>query len=405
MLKREFSFETMSDVSAHAPELLSGCVEFDPVPLYVGSIRQLRTDARATENYPSPGVKGRSPEGLPLAFTYPGLRPQGSFSLDGQSVSPIWTTAKEELNFYAGVDYNGNQEVWNIDDLLSHAEVPKMADRYPVITFGSNANPGQLVDKFKTLEGGDRYIVPTLKATIPGAMAVYVARLGLKGYVFADLVPTKDPETAMEVYVNFLSKSQFEAMDASEGAYDVCKLSRTDIVSDEGILQIPAYLYVGKQKTSDTAGAPRGAGILTDLEDRPIRLAEIRASDPHNEFAVMTQSEVQSFILDVAGKAINQNWKTGDHPITDPETLSEVMISRNKDDRLAKFRDDLSATNGALEAAGQKTIPLGRVVGQAVHDALVSVGRTANSVSIRANILSENQNIALEDRQTLRELV
>src|SRR5579859_8119299 len=254
-----------------------------PVPVSYGYGLSVVEANPATTDFPSPGSKTEV-NGTPVALDYPGRRPEGSFSLSGGQVTlgkflesaPIVVVEgepqdesqiKEAPAFYVKVkEENGKELVWNIDDLLEKAGALKMEDRIPVITFGSNANPGQLALKMEDpkLEGADKYIVPTLKAHVKRMPPVYVARIGINGYTFTDLVPTNDPNAKTEVYVNFLSRPQLEAVNATEGAYSLCELPdvSVDTADSEGI-KMPAYLYVGRadSKTAD---------ILTDEQGRPI---------------------------------------------------------------------------------------------------------------------------------------
>jgi hypothetical protein len=391
------------------------------VPIYLGA--KLRgVEIRNVDEFPSPGAKKDDDQGRPLALRYPGDRPEGSFSLNGQQISPVDIStrlsdegaAHNQANFYINVEDEsaptkvGSYEfssklIYNINDVLRSLEALPIERRYPVIAFGSNANPGQLAQKFKELDGADKDIVPTLHASVNGMVPVYVARIGLNGYVFTDLYPTNNEKAECEVFINFLTPAQLEAMDATEGAYSLCEVPNVTIrgtASEETIIS-DAYLYVGKVKINNEG--PKGAGILADNEGRPIRLAELNASGEgiDEEFAAMTQSEVQSYLHEVAGVHVAKFFRLEDAPNTTDDII-RMITNRQKDERLSNFR---KWARGESEYKRNGKFLLGRAMNEAIQNAIKDTGRTMPEISIRSRIPEEKQDLSLDKLRTFGELI
>jgi hypothetical protein len=357
-------------------------------------------------DFPSPASRKLDENGLPAALQYPGKRPDNSYSLFNQQVSPVALQVdrvdsvpekeKQGLKFYVKVKNNENTEgIFCLDDLLLHAEAPPMAERFPIIAFGSNANPGQLSQKFNELEGADRYVVPVLKGLVKGVLPVYVARIGINGYVFTDLVSSSNPEAQCEVFINFLSKNQLEIMDATEGAYSLCELPNTAITINDGSqITTSAYLYVGKEDDA-------GVGFLTDEKGKLIRLAELRAEGDgiDNEFGALTQQQVQQYIYNIAVDEIVNSLMLDKKP-DDIIDVIKLIINRAEDKRLAKLRE----SNEQLE----EPVPLGRLITRLkIQDAIQKTGRVsaAKGKSIRSRIPLENQNVSLESVKTFGQII
>jgi hypothetical protein len=411
------SFDRLTDSTSENSVL-------QPVPRELGA-KLHGVSVRYVDEFPSPGAKQDDDQGLPLALRYPGERPEWSFSLVGPQVNPvdmsvaslennIKPTQVSDPSFYIGLeDKNaaiklGSYEfsdrlIWNMNDVLKSLEADPFEDRYPIIAFGSNANPGQLAQKFKSLEGADRDVVPTLHAYVKGMVPVYVARIGLKGYVFTDLYPTSNPEVECEVFINFLTSAQLETMDATEKAYTLCEIPNVEIKgssSNENLIT-NAYLYAGRDK--DSKEGPEGAGILVDKEGRPIRLAELQVNGEgvDKEFAAMTQEEVQEYIYEIASDQIADAFMLKEKMQNKLEII-RMIIGRNKDARLNDFRKE-AATKAGFTKNGKFLI--GRAINQAVQNAIKSSGKTMSARSIRSIIPAENQNLTIDQLKTFGEII
>lgn len=164
------------------------------------------------------------------------------------------------------------------DYLISHGLEPLEA-RYPIIAYGSNRNPGQLIDKFSSKELADRpelRVIPAFKATLHGADVVYNAAPGNQGYFFAELYEGPETQnTSVEAAILLLTWDQLKALHATERAYefgDLATMTATlgaTIDDPEGGLEVPAYVYSGPTKIYSTAGASGQSG--------PIALVEVKA--------------------------------------------------------------------------------------------------------------------------------
>lgn len=121
------------------------------------------------------------------ASTYPGRRPRFSFLFTREGIFRL--------------------KVRTLDAFLSERNLPRMADRYAVVGYGSNACPGQLIDKNFTN-------MPVIFGRLVGAEAVFARRTTSKGYVPATLAH-KDGERSS--WVTLLTKEQLRTMDDSEG--------------------------------------------------------------------------------------------------------------------------------------------------------------------------------------------
>jgi hypothetical protein len=361
-----------------------------PVPQDLGRTLSKNT-VTLVQQYPSPGNKALNESGIPYAMYYPGQRPETSFSLVGDNVNAIAASAGDEKLFYINaVTETGEELIYNLDDVLTSMEAAPMGKRYPVIAFGSNANPGQLAQKFKDLEGADREVVPTMIATIKGVVPVYSGRIGINGYVFTDLFPAAQ-DVESRVHINFLSEAQLRAMDATEKAYSLCKIEDVRLQTHEAEgYSTDAYLYVGREDE-------QGANILIDGEGHPIRLSEITTTGDglDSKFSSMTQAEAQQYIFEVAGRDIASNLRLYEQPI-DEVDLVKLIIDRKDDLRLEALREYI--------AKSEKPQPLGRVVGQKIQAAIEGNRITTKASGLRKIIPKQSQDVSLEDAQTFGEL-
>ncbi len=85
-------------------------------------------------------------------------------------------------------------------------------ERIPVLAYGSNASPQQLVRKFPDL--GDDIAIPVLKTALPGFDVVYSARFSSYGAIPAMLAPS--PGTTLTTFVTWLTEDQLETMHDTE---------------------------------------------------------------------------------------------------------------------------------------------------------------------------------------------
>lgn len=165
--------------------------------------------------------------------TYPGRRPRFSFLFAATGIYRV--------------------KPCNLGKLLKASSLPPPQHRYAVLAYGSNACPGQLVNK-------NLSDVPVLYGRLKGAEAVYAGRQTQKGYVPATLARKKGIRSS---WVTLLTRDQLAAMDISEGrhrgTYVLAELSDVQFFVGRRRL-CPLYTYV------DTRG-----GVMT-REGKPVSL-------------------------------------------------------------------------------------------------------------------------------------
>jgi hypothetical protein len=237
----------------------------------------------AAADYPAPRLD-------PLC--YPGRRPEYSFMTYSGSVLAARVVEMADGPVFGVAMADG---VRNLDAVLAEHSVTPMAERYPVAGFGSNGCPGQLVEKFAEAndrfsditEANDRLIVPTMSGTMYDVAAAYSSRLGIHGYVFAELIEARGAEA--DVCVNFLSEGQLKRMIRSESAYELCNVGE---VSIHGLSkQISAYGFAGKNE------------VMLDPSGRPILLADIHQRGV--DMPGMTEVEVLEYLTQEFGDQLN----------------------------------------------------------------------------------------------------
>jgi hypothetical protein len=198
---------------------------------------------------------------------YPGGRPGHGFTLVDGLVLPA-RAAQGQSGPAFGV--KTPEGIMHLDDLLEARNVALMADRIPVVSFGSNGSPSQLAYKYAPQQNkqgyitnpGDHVIVPTLTGTMCDVAAAYSSRLGVYGYVFAEMIEA--PGATTHVSVNFLSPDQHKQMMDTEQNYEFCDLGQVCL---DGLEKpITAYGFAGKNE------------IMLDAEGRPILLESIHTT-------------------------------------------------------------------------------------------------------------------------------
>lgn len=197
-------------------------------------------DPYRLESYPSP---------MKQPLTYPGMRPDFSFvTMPNGDVLPISVHENHQSVTFC-LDTRSGQGTVLLDEMLEGNGVLPMADRIPIVGFGSNASPGQLVHKFserfseQLSRDNDKFIIPTLFGQLKDVAVAYSSKFGLRSYVFAELMAAAGLNT--NVAINFCSPEQLEAIKISEGAYHLCDFGKE--VAVPGLKRtLPAYGFAGK---------------------------------------------------------------------------------------------------------------------------------------------------------------
>lgn len=186
-----------------------------------------------------------------------------------------------------------------LDQTLASLKATDMDGRYPIIGYGSNANPAQLQRKFPK---EDNPVIPVLKAVLEGFDVVYANSFSKHGYAPATLIHS--PGTRVDVWVTMLDGYQLKHMDKTEGrgkTYCMADLKSTVRLANEA--KLPAYSYIHVR------------GALT-LNKKPVRLGPIHVDNP--TYQAMNQEEILHKIsewlrLDYDPKSfsdcIKENWR------------------------------------------------------------------------------------------------
>ena len=145
---------------------------------------------------------------------YPGPTPEHSYLLLGSEILRL-------------VPAGGTLGGWlvgdtRLDDLLLERGAAPAQGRTPVLAFGSNASPPQLVRKFAGLPDS---AVPVVKACAFGLRLTFSAHINPLGYVPA-AVRSADGESRLQTWVTFLDYEQLRILDATEPSYQRVVIAR-----------------------------------------------------------------------------------------------------------------------------------------------------------------------------------
>jgi len=114
-------------------------------------------------------------------------------------------------------DLSGDGPGQPLDATLRIASVAGVDERYPVLAYGSNAAPAQLLDKFGWLDPRDR-VVPVTVGRVEGFVLAHSAHISNPGYLPFVLVHGGAGE-AIDVRVLWLDDTQLAALNETEPNY------------------------------------------------------------------------------------------------------------------------------------------------------------------------------------------
>lgn len=165
-------------------------------------------------NVPVPAGNFPAPRVVPLL--YPGKRPASGFLLSHGTAHPLRFVRNGANPVLQSRDvdvamYPGSPDV-AIDRFLMDRGVAPLGSRYPVIGYGSNPVPGQLLEKF-----GPHTTLPVIFGHLSGCDVAYNLVSNF-GYAFADLL-VGAAFGRCEVGITFLDQAQLELMVESEQNY------------------------------------------------------------------------------------------------------------------------------------------------------------------------------------------
>lgn len=151
------------------------------------------------------------------------------------------------------------------DRLLAAQGLPLLAERVPVIEYGSNSSPYQAREKMAKF-GPDSLqhelqTLPKIIATVQGADIVWHGKPGQKGSTFAELFKDGSTEaTEAPCFVTFMDEKQLAVMHTTEGVtYEAVWLD-VHVGSDEKPMKALAYVA---QHSSACKRWPAGTSAAT----------------------------------------------------------------------------------------------------------------------------------------------
>ena len=264
---------------------------------------------------PEPASKYVAPRDEPLL--YPGRRPGGDFIL---SEGQVWRIAYRDSSSTVAegrVWLASESRAVPIDEFLKTRNVAPVAERYPVLAYGSNPVPGQQVSKF-----GDVAVVPVVFGRIRGWDAVYNL-ISSWGYAFAEIVP-EAAEVVMTSGITFLDAQQLERMVETEANYRLAYFPDEVFLESGQLLRgsnSGLYVFAGFRKT----WVPRGC-------EGPVPIAEVPA-EGRTRIPLM-QQEILSRVIDV--------FDLRSSGIETVETIVDrLRAEMGDDDRPGKLKFDL----------------------------------------------------------------
>jgi hypothetical protein len=127
-----------------------------------------------------------------------------------------------------------------LEAALRTVGVAGVTERYPVLAFGSNAAPAQLLDKFEWLDPQDR-VVPVTIGQVEGFALAHSAHVSNPGYLPYVLVHA-GAGTTLQVRVLWLDDTQLAALNETEPNYRLVPVNgeRYRLTLESGIT-VPRY--------------------------------------------------------------------------------------------------------------------------------------------------------------------
>jgi len=151
-----------------------------------------------------------------------------------------------------------------LDHALALVGAPALRERRPVMAFGSNGAPTQLLDKFVGMNGRHR-VVPVMRGVVQGLALSHSPHVSPPGYLPYVLVRS-GPQTELRVFVLWLDSVQLRALNRTEPNYRLEIIQGYPIVVETGELIAEYHAYRGRW------GALRWIGsvdcVSADRQDR-----------------------------------------------------------------------------------------------------------------------------------------
>ena len=203
---------------------------------------------------------GPAPRDVP--GTYPGQRPSSPYMLHRGDVHVL---------------DDGHDDIRDtLDDELSRLGFATIDKRHPIIGYGSNTCPAQLVTKF----GQDHAPIIVVNGWLDDHDVVYMPKISKYGAIPAAI--DHSPGTSVQVGVTLLDDAQLEAMSSTEPGHELVEMDRN--ISSLGT-QYRCRYY-------------KSPSMLI-WEGRPVRISEITAVN--SRYGSMPQREVLDHVAQLAG--------------------------------------------------------------------------------------------------------
>ncbi|MGA6221948.1 hypothetical protein ACPESV_16660 [Streptomyces umbrinus] len=228
-----------------------------------------------------------------------------------------------------------------LDSALDRLGQASAGSRYPVISVGSNAAPGQVSHKFGRIGIADA--MPMIPVRVRGVSVGLSAHISPAGYVAA--APYLDPEAETPLVVTWLDAAQLKVVDDTEFPGYRRALLPGDafpMVMPSGERLGGAYIYFSAHGVlADRNGAPRPGGrdqaaLLRELLSESRALRELLGPDP--ESWVRRAGADEAVRDNGTGVFREEGWLT----------LQPEFLPYESDDSELRLYDDLPALDGSL---------------------------------------------------------
>lgn len=199
---------------------------------------------------PTPVIQFTSPRQEPAR--YPGTRPSWSYCLTGSSILPIVADPVDpsivRVIPEAGAAVPLPQYVQSVTGI-------PLSQRFAVVAVGSNGCPARLLDHDK-FGGKSNLAIPVLRGWLPGAVSVYVSRIGVYRSMPATIMGLSG--TRSRLWLTLLTQAEFALMDQSEGRsyrYQLLFIPNVRFETEQGLLFENLYAYYEPYGLLDHTGA------------------------------------------------------------------------------------------------------------------------------------------------------
>ena len=162
------------------------------------------------------GLRYTCAELVQFGFTYPFLREAGSYLFVNGVAYPYAEMTGRLLDDSAV--RMPDSTTMRVRDLLAAYGLATEGGKelVPVLGYGSNASPDQLVRKFVATDFPGSAVIPVMKGRLKDYDIAWSPLFVAYGAMPATIIPS--PGTEVEVWVTWLNRAAVERMDASEGS-------------------------------------------------------------------------------------------------------------------------------------------------------------------------------------------